>query len=168
MASPSSIIYNNINWYAIPTPSSVDSRTIFIDPSLSSVGTPVSPKGGATGSYVGIGINTNQWKSDFALGNCENITYRIICSNANPNSEASSFSGFAFIGYWQSSVRPNSSASAISFRGSVPDDLMYCSHVDVTIYKYSQDSFRVDFQAYTYDASSSIGLGGTSGTFYFS
>jgi hypothetical protein len=65
-------------------------------------------------------------------------------------------------------VRPNSSASAISFRGSVPDDLMYCSHVDVTIYKYSQASFRVDFQAYTYDASSSIGLGGTSGTFYFS
>jgi hypothetical protein len=167
MATPSSVIYNNINWYAIPTPSSVDSRTIFIDPSSSAVGTPVAPTTGVTGSYTGIGINRTLWRSDYALGNCENITYRIICSNANPNSVTSSFSGFAFIGSWESGTRPNSSLYAPSFSGSI-STLMFCSHVDVTIYKYSQSSFRVDFQGYTYDADPSTGLGGTSGTFYFS
>jgi hypothetical protein len=167
MASPSSAIYNNINWYSIPTPGTVDSRTIFIDPASSSVGTPVSPTTAPVGSYVGIGINRTLWRSDYALENCQNITYRIICANPNPNSDTSSFSGFAFIGSWESGTKPNSSLYAPSFSGSL-STLMFCSQVDVTIYKYSQSSFRVDFQGYTYDAATSTGLGGTSGTFYFS
>ncbi len=167
MASPSAVIYNNINWYSIPTPSSVDSRTIFIDPASSAAGTPVSPTAGVNGSYLGIGINKTLWRSDYALQNCENITYRIICTNPNPNSDTSSFSGFAFIGSWESGTRPSTSSAAPSFSGSI-SSLMFCSQVDVTIYKYSQSSFRVDFQGYTYDADTSTGLGGTSGTFYFS
>lgn len=168
MATPSSIIYNNINWYAIPTPSSVDSRTLFIDPSEGSVGTPSSPDVDARmGSYVGVGINKAEWRSDYSLGNCENITYRIICSSSNPDLANSSFSGFAFIGSWEPGTRPSTAASAPSFSGSITN-LMFCSHVDVTIYKYSQDNFRVDFQAYSYDSAGTVGLGGTSGTFYFS
>ena len=167
MAAPSGLLYNNINWYAIPTPSSVDSRTIFINPAQGSVGTPVGPTAGTTGSYVGIGINKTQWRSDYSLGNCENITYRIICTNPNPDPTTSSFSGFAFMGFWDTGSRPTAESNYPSFSGSYKD-FMFCSHVDVTIYKYSQSSFRVDYQAYSYDASTDIGLGGTSGTFYFS
>ena len=71
---------NKINWYEIPYFDLIDSRTIFIDPSYGAVGADSTATSGATGSYLGIGFNLDNYISIDTIPKSEVVKLRIIWS----------------------------------------------------------------------------------------
>ena len=68
---------NKINWYEIPYFDLIDSRTIFIDPNYGAVGSDSLATAGASGAYLGIGFNVDNYISIDALPQSEAVKLRI-------------------------------------------------------------------------------------------
>jgi hypothetical protein len=158
-------VQNQINWFEIKPPNTLDSRTLFINPQANASGStnPITEVG-ATSAFCGIGFNRALWDADTTLGIYESVTYRVVCTNPGANTTTPTFSGFSFISYWiNSSSRPTGAATQ-----SFGDDEIYisvCTHVDITVYRMDSNIFDVYYQAYAYTTDPAIGTGGTSGYF---
>ena len=163
MAAPPQL-KNKINWYEIPYFDSIDSRTIFIDPSFGAVGTDSTATSGANGAYLGIGFDVSNYISNNTLPKSEAVRLRIICSRPTPNSALPSLSGFSFIGIWEGNTRPSISNTDYWTLGGTTGTLNICSQVDITIFGSGIDSSdnypQVFWEAYSYNS-----RGGWSGNF---
>jgi hypothetical protein len=163
MAAPPQL-KNKINWYEIPYFDSIDSRTIFIDPSFGAVGTDSTATSGATGAYLGIGFNLSNYISNNTLPKSEAVRLRIICSRPAPNSSLPSLSGFSFIGIWEGTTRPSSLNTNYWALGEGTSTLNICSQVDITItgsgVDQSDNQPHVYWESYSYNS-----RGGWSGDF---
>ncbi len=157
-------LYNKINWYAIPYFDSIDSRTIFIDPSYGAVGTDSSASAGVNGAYLGIGFDDSNYLSNNTLPKSEAVRLRIICSRPSPNPSLPSLSGFSFIGLFEGNARPVTLNTDYWTLGESTSTLNICSQVDITIFGSGIDSSdnqpQVFWEAYSYNS-----RGGWSGNF---
>jgi len=162
---------NKINWYEIPYFDLIDSRTIFIDPNYGAVGSDSLATAGASGAYLGIGFNVDNYISIDALPQSEAVKLRIVCDRAIPNSSAPSFSGFSFIGFWSGNTRPQTLNSDYFIFGATSSNLNICSQVEITVFGSNTTTTGstqpgataypwVFWEAYSYN-----GKGGWSGNF---
>jgi len=165
------LLKNKINWYEIPSFDSIDSRTIFIDPSYGAVGTPSLATAGANGAYLGIGFNYQTYIANNPLPKSEAVRLRIICSPPIPDPALPSFSGFSFIGFWDGASRPQNLNTDYWALGESTSNLNICSQVDITIFGSDIDPDpspvsglygmpHVFWEAYSYNSK-----GGWSGSF---
>jgi hypothetical protein len=139
------------NWYELPPLDEIDGSTIFLDPTLSSVGPPGPLTAGLTGAaYVGIGMNVNNFNNSQILKAGEMVTYRVICSKQNPGSSVSSgsLSGISMVGYWTSS-RPSTTTDYKIFGSSVTD-VSACTQVDFSVMKFENDIYYVIVSGYSF------------------
>lgn len=156
---------NKINWYEIPYFDSIDSRTIFIDPSFGAVGTDSTATAGANGSYLGIGFNLDNYISINAIPKSEAVKLRIICDRPIPNSTTPSHSGFSFIGFWSSGIRPITLDSDYFIFGATASDFNICSQVEVTVFGSNIEPGAAEEPCVFWEAYSYNGKGGWSGNF---
>jgi len=165
------LLKNKINWYEIPSFDSIDSRTIFIDPSYGAVGTPSLATAEANGAYLGIGFNYQTYISNNPISNSEAVRLRVICSTPIPNTSLPSFSGFSFIGLWNGATRPQTLDYDYWTLGGTSSNLNICTQIDITIFGGGIDGNpspvtseygrpHVFWEAYSYNSK-----GGWSGNF---
>jgi hypothetical protein len=164
MAAPPQL-KNKINWYEIPYFDLIDSRTIFIDPSYGAVGTDSTATSGATGSYLGIGFNLDNYISIDTIPKSEAVKLRIICDRPIPSSSTPSLSGFSFIGFWSGTTRPQTLNSDYFIFGASSSNYNICSQIDVTVFGSSIEPGAAEEPCVFWEAYSYNGKGGWSGNF---
>ena len=156
---------NKINWYEIPYFDLIDSRTIFIDPSYGAVGADSTATSGATGSYLGIGFNLDNYISVDTIPKSEAVKLRIICDRPIPSSSTPSLSGFSFIGFWNGTTRPQTLNSDYFIFGASSSNYNICSQIEVTVFGSSIEPGATEEPCVFWEAYSYNGKGGWSGNF---
>jgi hypothetical protein len=142
---------NRCNWYEIPPLDEIDGRTVFIDPTLSSIGPPGPLTVGLTGSaYVGVGFNTDNLDNSQILKAGEVVTYRVICARQDfsPSVSVGSLSGISMVGYW-TTARPSSVTNYRIF-GTSQTNLSVCTQVDFIVYKVGISTYYIFSKGYSF------------------
>ena len=142
---------NRCNWYEIPPLDEIDGRTIFIDPTLSSIGPPGPLTAGLTGSaYVGVGFNTDSLDNSQILKTGEMVTYRVVCAKQDFSSSVSvgSLSGISMVGYWTTS-RP-ASTTTYKILGTSQTNLSVCTQLDFIVFKSATSMYTILVRGYSF------------------